>query len=461
MTMRVAPRTLHLALALIGLLSSAGSAERPRLLVLTDMGGDPDDRQSMIRLMLYSNEFEIEGLVASAAGTPGELKERTTRPDLIREIVEAYASVRRNLAVHAQGYPSAETLFSRIKPGNPNRGIEAVGEGKDTEASRWIIASADRNDPRPLNISIWGGQTDLAQALWRVRHDRGPAGLARFVSRLRVYDISDQDGIVSWMWAQFPGMFYILSKAPEGQDRRLGGYRGMYLGGDESLTSRAWLEVNVLSGHGPLGALYPMATWTDPNPHKALKEGDTPSWFYFLPHGLNDPEHPEWGGWGGRFAPAGANVFRDAQDTFDGVADARVTVSRWRAAWQSDFAARLDWGISETYAAANHAPIAIINGDDSHNVVRVNARSGDTVHLSAEGSRDPDRNVLRFRWSIYPEPGTYKGTLVLEGAESNVVSFTAPRVAEPQTIHIVLSMSDSGQPGLVVYRRAVVTIRPG
>ena len=48
------------------------------LLVLTDIGGDPDNQQSMIRLMTYANEFEIEGLIASATGTPGEVKEETT-----------------------------------------------------------------------------------------------------------------------------------------------------------------------------------------------------------------------------------------------------------------------------------------------------------------------------------------------------------------------------------------------
>lgn len=51
---------------------------KPRLLVLTDIGGDPDDQQLMIRLMTYANEFEIEGLIASATGTPGEVKEETT-----------------------------------------------------------------------------------------------------------------------------------------------------------------------------------------------------------------------------------------------------------------------------------------------------------------------------------------------------------------------------------------------
>ncbi|GAH39187.1 unnamed protein product, partial [marine sediment metagenome] len=76
--------------------------QKPRLLILTDIGGDPDDQQSMIRLMLYSNEFEIEGLIASASGTPGELGKSVTRPDLIKEIVNAYGKVRENLIKHSE-----------------------------------------------------------------------------------------------------------------------------------------------------------------------------------------------------------------------------------------------------------------------------------------------------------------------------------------------------------------------
>ncbi|MBM4017040.1 MAG: DUF1593 domain-containing protein [Planctomycetes bacterium] len=84
------------------------------------------------------------------------------------------------------------------------------------------------------------------------------------------------------------------------------------------LFCRAWIDTHVRTGHGPLGALCPPKTWTAPNPHAALKEGDTPSWFYFLPNGLGDPEHPEWGGWGGRFAHAAGGLYRDAADEVDG-----------------------------------------------------------------------------------------------------------------------------------------------
>src|SRR5690349_7398949 len=112
---------------------------KPRLIILTDIGGDPDDQQSLIRLLLYSNEFEIEGLIASSAGTLGELPKAAVKTELVREIVDAYGLVRDNLALHAEGYPKVEQLGAVIKTGNKQRGLDAVGEEHDTEASRWII----------------------------------------------------------------------------------------------------------------------------------------------------------------------------------------------------------------------------------------------------------------------------------------------------------------------------------
>lgn len=317
------------------------AAERPRLAVLTDIGGDPDDQQSLVRLMLYTNELDLELIVASAAGTRGELKESITRPDLVLQIVDAYGQVLPQLKRHATGWPEADALRARVMAGNPLRGRDHVGAGHDTKASRALIERIDAGTAeRPLAISIWGGQTDLAQALWRVKQDRGAGGLAAFAARFRGYDINDQDGIAEWMRGEFPGLNYILAKAPAGRDRREGVYRGMYLTGDEALTSPAWVEQHVRS-RGPLGALYPMKTWTAPNPHACLKEGDTPAWFFFLPRGGNDPRDPTQPGWGGQFVREADGWYRDvpAKPGFD----PRETVSRWRPEYQRDFAARMKW----------------------------------------------------------------------------------------------------------------------
>ena len=437
---------------------TASAAEKPRLLVLTDIGGDPDDQQSLIRLLVHANEFEIEGLIASAAGTPGELKKETVMPELIREIVEAYGKVQPNLKKHHPDFPEAETLLKRIKVGNPVRGRESLGADKDTEGSKWIVAAVDREDKRPLNIVVWGGSTELAQALWRVRNDRKPKELRAFLEKLRVYDISHQDNTGPWINQEFPDLFYVLSKAPKGKDKRDGGYRGMYLGGDESLTSRDWVDRHVRIERGPLGTRYPTATWTAPNPHSTLKEGDTPSWFYFLPVGLSSSQHPEWGCWGGRFRHESNGLFVDAADTVDKVTNARSTVSRWRAAYQNEFQARMDWcvkGVKE----ANHPPVAVLSKNLSFDALQLEAKPGEAATLSASGSTDPDGNALFYRWYVYREAGTYEGEVKIENADKMEAKISLPAEAKGKSIHVILEVTDDGTPKLTRYRRAILSVR--
>ena len=325
----------------LGQSRSLQADDRPRLAVLTDIGGDPDDQQSLLRLLLYSNEFRIEAFIASAAGTRGELNESITRPELIEQAVDGFARVLPQLKQHAEGWPNPEELRLCIKSGNPYREREHIGQQHDTEGSSWLISRIDSGSSNdPLNITIWGGQTDLAQCLWQVKHSRSAEQFAAFVEKFRVYDINDQDGIADWMRQEFPGMHYILAKAPPGQDKRLGTYRGMYLTGDLSTTGPAWFDEHLGENH-PLHPLYPRKTWTAPNPHSLMKEGDTPSWFFFLKRGGNDPADPSRPGWGGQFQQADDGWYIDLPATAD--FDPRSTVSRWREDFQHDFALRLQW----------------------------------------------------------------------------------------------------------------------
>ncbi len=100
----------------------------------------------------------------------------------------------------------------------------------------------------------------------------------------------------------------------------------------------AFASTCVLVGHGPLGAVYPPSGW-DPK-HPGVQEGDTPSFLYLVSgvRGVNDPEKPDQPGWGGQFIqpnPSRRHWFDDPAGT--------VTVSRWRAEVQADFARRADW----------------------------------------------------------------------------------------------------------------------
>src|SRR5690606_24910208 len=180
---------------------------KSRVIVLTDIGGDPDDQESMVRFLLYANEFDVEGLVASSS----RHLRTGVQPQQIVQRVQAYGQVLPNLRVHAEGYPDAQYLLDRIKAGSSEFGMEGVGEGKDTDASRWIIQTVDAPDPRPVYVLAWGGAVDLAQALWTVRETRSPEQLAAFVAKLRVYSISDQDNAGGWLRRYFPDMFWIAS----------------------------------------------------------------------------------------------------------------------------------------------------------------------------------------------------------------------------------------------------------
>ena len=416
--------------------SLPATGQKPRLLVTTDLGADPDDQQSLVRLMVYSNEFEIEGIIVSSNGTKGDLKEGQIKPEFATEILRGYQSVYPNLLLHDQHFPSPESLFAVLKNGNPNRGWEYVGAGYDTEGSEWIIRHLDKKDSRPLNICFFGGQTDLAQALWKLKASRSVGEYQQIISKIRIFDINDQDQLFEKIIAQHPGLFYILAKAPDGFDKREGAYRGMYLGGDESLTSGAWLKANVIENHGPLGALYPVNTWTAPNPHGAMKEGDTPSWFYFLENGLHVPEHPEYGSWGGRYQKTKNGYYRDAQDSLNSEPKARATVYRWRDDYQRDFAARMDWCVLD-YANANHQPIAIVNGHSENSPLEIHAQPGQKVRLRASKSRDPDGDSLHFEWMLYPEAGNFQGNIPLPlGAEK--ATFKLPKLQNGESIHIIL-----------------------
>lgn len=322
-------------------------SDSPRLAVLTDIGGDPDDEQSMIRLLMYANEFEIELLMATSVRKKHAKLGPTVRPQVIQRIVSAYGEVRPNLMRHATGWPSARQLEARIVSGNPRYGRDFIGEGHDSEGSGMLIARVDAGTPeRPLNIAIWGGQTDLAQALWRVRKNRGTDGYTEFIRKLRVFDVADQDGIADWMNEEFPGLFYILSKPRTfGERKQEGTYRGMYVTGDYATTTVAWVEHHIRRS-GPLGALYPMKTWTVPNPNGCFKEGDTFSFFFFLPRGHNNPADPTQPGWGGQYRLTERGWYEDL-DEADGL-DPRLTVSRWRSEFQADFARRLAWCLPYT-----------------------------------------------------------------------------------------------------------------
>ena len=183
---------------------------RTRVFVLSDMGNEPDDQMSFVRLLLYSNELDLEGLVA----TTSTWQKDKVQPETMREIVRAYGEVRPNLLKHAEGWPDAAALEAVVSAGPAIYGMAAVGKGQTSPGSEALLRAADRRDPRPLWVSVWGGANTLAQALDHARARRTPSELDALVGRLRVYSISDQDDAGPWIRREFPSLFYVVKPSP-------------------------------------------------------------------------------------------------------------------------------------------------------------------------------------------------------------------------------------------------------
>lgn len=460
------------ALFSISVYVAASNVEKPRVLVLTDIENEPDDAMSLVRFLTYSNQWDVEGLIA----TTSVHQKRELATWRIREIVEAYGKVQPNLLKHEPGYPTKKYLMSVIKEGRADYGMHAVGEGMDSEGSEWIIKTVDKEDSRPVWVLVWGGPNCLAQALWKVKNTRSQEQVDAFVKKLRVYTISDQDDSGPWIRKNFKDLFYIASPGYH----KFGGYHygtwsgisgdkfhGRFAGANFEIVDNPWLDKNIRC-KGPLGEQYPFM--------KYLMEGDTPTFLYLVNNGLNNPEKPNWGSWGGRYEfyqprterwfiePETRPLWTDAQDEVFGVDGSwhtsnKATIWRWREAFQNDFASRMDWTIND-YKSANHPPVAKLSCP-----AEITAKVGDKVELSAEASTDPDGNELSFKWYYYPEPGTFNfssarsgNPLKIENADKAKASFIVPKTERYGTMHIIVEVSDNGKPSLTRYQRVIVNV---
>ena len=452
--------------------------QKKRAIILTDIGADPDDSESMVRLLLYSNVIDIEGLIA----TTSVWQKTINHPEYIKSIVQAYGKVQPNLNKHEAGFPSAETLLVKVKHGIAEYGMQGVGEGKDSPGSKWIIKVLEEKDERPLWICVWGGVNTLAQALYKIENTKTETEAKKLIAKLRVYTISDQDDSGVWIRKNFPDLFFIVSPGDDYGSATWSAINSHIDGMNNEEISNSWLAENIQQGHGPLGAVYPDVAYG--------MEGDTPSFLSLIPNGLNEPEHPNLGGWGGRyeiykpdfaslkkggsgvpFEPEIREIWTNANDEYtvyvhneygravklDTVScnDNKVTLWRWRDDFQNDFAARMDW-CTKSYWEANHPPVPALAHPE-----QITVKSGESFALDASGTTDPDEDNLSYLWFNYPEAGSYSKMIKINSAENaRGVWVIAPEVDKKETAHFILKVTDKGKPPLSRYKRVIVSIVP-
>lgn len=245
------------------------SQPKPRILVSTDLGGpDEDDYQSMIHLLMFSDIFDIEGIVSTPTGGGGNV-------DDIKGVIDLFGDKVR------PGFPTVDYLKGITRQGAleiaPYQGFSTPSAGSDL-----IVECARREDDRPLYILAWGGLDDIAQAL----HDA-----PEIASKIRVYWIGGPNkkfnaNAYAYIAANFPQLWFIENNAT---------YRG-FIHDDNRKTAygRDFYE-NHLKGTSPLADDFKNHS------NNVIRMGDTPSVLYMMNYGEMNPADPEEEHWGGRF----------------------------------------------------------------------------------------------------------------------------------------------------------------
>lgn len=434
---------------------------KPRIVVLTDVSTwETDDSESLVRLLAHADLFEIEGIIYTTGWSHEVLRDDFI--DLILDAIDAYEKdlpnlMKRSNQVDFNKDESKQTIGYWTSPdylrqhtvfGSKQRGIDKIGKDNISDGSNLIIKLADENDERPLWILLWGGGNTLAQSIWQVQQESSESELKKFLHKVPTYAITDQDrsykggtpyNISShqWMRSEFEkDLLFLWDECAWKYQNGTG--------------KTNWDEYALhIQNHGNLGKVYPK--------YKFGVEGDTPSFLYVMPNGLNDPLIPNQVSWGGYFewgiSPDDSTfAYTNHKGKANEICNKYETY--FYSANFNNFAARMDWAAE---GKGNRNPIIVINGNEGINPIRIEKKQGNSITLDASQTFDPENDQLNFKWWVIPEAGTYKGEVTILNDNSSKTIIDLPIDSADKTIHIICEVTDCGKPALTSYRRIIIT----
>jgi len=269
---------------------------KPRVIISSDIGGtDPDDFQSAIHLLMYTDHFNIEGLISSPYGN-GRKKD-------FLHMIDLYEKDLVWLKAHSTDFPHPDSLRAVCKQGAisaaPYKGYDIATEGSD-----WIIKCAKKSSDQPLWVLVWGGLEDLAQAL----HDA-----PEIKEKIKVYWIGGPNkkwsiNPYAYIAENHPNLWMIEANAT---------YRGWFMDSDSphKIKAETYYD-NYIQERGAMGKAF--INYYDGE----IKMGDTPSLAYVM---NGNPDDPMGESWGGSFTP----IKRSSRSVFNGNSTASDTVAAY------------------------------------------------------------------------------------------------------------------------------------
>lgn len=481
-----------------------------RTVITTD--GEIDDMNSLVRLLLYSNDIELQGIILTSSifhycGDEGIPSYRWTGETWPLEIIDNYAKDYPNLIIHDKNYPSPEYLRSICFVGN----ITGISEMKKiTSGSQRIKELILDDDPRKLYLQAWGGTNTIARALKSIEEDyKGHTDWldlkARIEEKVVLYMILEQDDTFR-KYIRPNWQIKVIS-----DDMNFGyfayGWKNLpeYM---KSLFQASWFRKNIV-GKGQLLSRYALigdgkyiegereeeqfcrVEYPELHPEYSrydfISEGDSLAFLYLLNSNFAGIEQPTLGGWSGRYKLKAENYYNSEAADYNPMTkrfEQEYAFIRWLSDIQADFAARADWTVTKNFEQSNHYPKIKVTQPT------VTASPGEILEIQAQVT-DSNNLPLAYRWWCYYEISSYwdftgiplekeyfefgnkkfaysnhssqiekDWHLKMEGKLTPCVRVYLPEDAQSgDTFHLIFEVSNKCKTPLKSYQRVIITIQ--
>lgn len=492
---------------------------KPRVVITADP--ELDDYNSMIRFLLYSNDFELEGLMYASSGFhwkgngKGKKWEQPNReykrfglnlcpctswrwaPNerFINDLVDKYEKVYPNLTVHANGYLAPKTLKSLIYWGN----VDFDGDFfEDTPGSNKIKQLILDKKPGPLFLASWGGGSTIARALKSIQNQykNTPNWLAmkaKISKKIILLPSGDQDDsytnyiqpnwplIETRVFTEGPNYAFgaqfnanetnkklldaewthqnIKSKGILGEDYRVWGDGKQMVKDDKfDFFGPSELGLDSLKKFG-------FVVWMPLQPKGSfISEGDNPTWMNLINNGLQGHQKGYYGGWGGRVVQNNVPVPNlNALVKKDTTKAGMTAVIKQKPKVINQFPDFFEAAQNDFAARLTWSNTSIFKNANHAPVLQVVGKTQYELHAGGQieiefAATDPDKNSLIQNWYQLKLPNQEKTLIIKPVSEKKILVKIPDDLIPGHEFHVIGQVTDNGIPQLTRYCRIIITV---